>query len=183
MKSSLIRLLILGVFAFPLVVAGQQAPIARPETPEYWDAGHTFSSNVPINELSPRAFRRFHRRFEAAGPGECWFKSADGYQVSFRLGGSHEFAYFGLDGGFKCSVKYYQGSEVPADPGDVVKRRFPGYRIGVVTEVNDGQKIFYTVQILNPLFVKALTVCDGRIEVTNELNNGGAGAGPAEASR
>lgn len=170
----------MGVFALPLFVAAQAG---GPVPPKYSDAGNHFSSNVPLNELNPRAFRRFHRRFEAAAPGESWFKSADGYQVSFTIGGHHVFAYYDLSGVFKCSVKYYQGDESPADPCDIVKRRFPGYRIDVVTEVNDGQKTFYMVQILNPLFIKLVSVADGRIEIIRELNNGGLAVGPAEVSR
>ena len=48
---------------------------------------------------------------------------------------------------------------------EVVKRRFPDYKIDVVTEVNDGQKTFYMLQIMNPDKIKVLTFVDGRIDV------------------
>src|SRR5580704_16736124 len=108
MNSSLIRPLILGVFAFPLLVVGQMGSgrvtgvrattsATIPTDGEggavrYSDPGNNFFSNVPINELSAKAFRRFHRRFREVTEGEYWFKYAQGYQVSFMLDQHHEFA-------------------------------------------------------------------------------------------
>jgi hypothetical protein len=211
MNSSLIRPLILGVFAFPLFVAaqsggegrqepavvggqvpqvqvvmGQAAAVPAGGTGEvirYSDPGNNFFSNVPINELSPAAYRRFHRRFREVPTGEYWFKYAQGYQVSFTRDEHHEFAYFDHSGIFLYSLKYYSGKDFPRDMEWVVKRKFPDYKIDVVTEVNDGQKTFYMLQIMNPEKIKVLTFVDGRIDVINELSNGSANIGPAEAAR
>src|SRR5580693_1839314 len=197
MNSSLIRPLLMGVFAFPLLVAAQQggedrqepvvagvqgaqgqvvagqAIVGRPGSGAYSDPGNNFSSNVPINELSAKAFRRFHRRFREVSTGESWFKYDQGYQVSFVLDQHHEFAYFDQNGIFLYSLRYYDGKELPKDMVEIVKRRFPDYKINVVTEVNDGQKTFYTLQIINPDYIKVLTMADGRIDIVKELNNGG----------
>jgi hypothetical protein len=197
----------MGVFAFPLLVAAQQggedwqepvvagvqgaqgqvvagqAIVGRPGSGAYSDPGNNFSSNVPINELSAKAFRRFHRRFREVSTGESWFKYDQGYQVSFVLDQHHEFAYFDQNGIFLYSLRYYDGKELPKDMVEIVKRRFPDYKINVVTEVNDGQKTFYTLQIINPDYIKVLTMADGRIDIVKELNNGGANIGPAEAIR
>jgi hypothetical protein len=221
MNSSLIRPLILGVFAFPLLVAAQQGgegwPAAGGQGPQgqvvagqagsgqvagvggpgyvtgpangtgevvrYSDPGNNFFSNVPINELSARAFRRFHRRFREVPTGEYWFKYDKGYQVSFMLGQNRGLAYFDVSGLFLYSLKYYNGKDLPRDMVELVKRRFPDYKIDVVTEVNDGQKTFYMLQILNPDYIKMLTIADGRIDIVKELNNGSANIGPAEAVR
>ena len=200
MNSSLIRPLILGVFAFPLLVAAQQGGEGRQEpvvdggqVPQgqvvvgeavrYSDPGNNFFSNVPINELSAKAFRRFHRRFREVTAGEYWFKYAQGYQVSFMLDQHHEFAYYDPKGLFLCSLRYYEGKELPREMAENVKRRFPDYKIDVVTEVNNGQKTFYMLQILNPDFIKVLTIDEGRIDITKEMTNGSGNIGPAEAVR
>lgn len=194
MNANLIRPLLLGVFVFPLLVAAQQIGDDRQgvavtggrgavDVVKYSDPGNNFFSNVPINELSARAYRRFHRRFRVVETGETWFKSQQGYKVSFMLGTHPEFAYFDPGGGFLYALRYYDGKEVPKDMGEFVKRRFPGYRIDLVTEVNDGQKTFFMVQIMNPSYIKVLSVSDGRIEIVKELTNGSAGIGPAEAVR
>jgi hypothetical protein len=194
MNAHLIRPLIMGVFAFPLFVAAQQGseglqgPAGIPaagteEAVRYSDPGNNFTSNVPFNELSPKAYRRFHRRFPEVPTGEFWFKYAEGYQVSFTLDRHHQFAYFAPSGTFLYSLKYFDGKDLPRDMETVIKRRFPDYKIDVVTEVNDGLKTFYLLQIVNPDKIKMLTFVDGRIDVVNELHNGGANIGPAEAAR
>lgn len=117
----------MGVFAFPLLVAGQQGapggagPVAAHGqeavaalsgaghmaretgggTPRYSDPGHNIFSNVPINELSPRAFRRFLHRIQAASARQYWFKSAAGYKVSFIEDRRNEFAYYDRQGSFQ----------------------------------------------------------------------------------
>jgi hypothetical protein len=193
MNAHLIRLLLLGVFVFPLLVAAQQGGDGRQvaaanaagagSVERYSDPGNNFSSNVPINELSARAYRRFHKRFGAVETGETWCKSQDGYKVSFMLDAHHEFAYFGTGGDFLYSLRYYDGKEIPRETGEFVRRRYPSYKIDLVTEVNDGQKTFYMVQIMNPNYIKVLSVSDGRIDIIKELNNGSANIGPAEAAR
>ncbi|HUB61961.1 MAG TPA: hypothetical protein VL978_14705 [Puia sp.] len=172
------------------VVMGQVGPagLAIPgggtgEAARYSDPGNNFFSNVPINELSPKAYRRFHRRFREVPTGEYWFKYPDGYQVSFLLDQHREFAYFDQGGMFRYSLRYYDGKEAPKEMEAFVKRRFPDYRIDVMTEVNDGQKTFYMLQIMNPDKIKVVTVADGRIDIINELNNRSANIGPAEAVR
>jgi hypothetical protein len=202
MKSLLIRPLILGVFLFPAVVIGQQGGAGQPGMvvaskpgqladgqsdvnrvlQRYGDPGNTFASNVPINELNARAYRRFHRRFQAAAVGEYWFKSEDGYKVTFMLDQHRQLAYFDLHGAFMYSLKYYDAKEVPRETGELVNRRYPDYKIDVVTEIMDGQKTFYLVQIMNRAYIKILSVNDGRIEVMQEMNNGGSDIGPAQVS-
>jgi hypothetical protein len=184
---TLIRPLILGVFLFPAMVIGQQGGAGQPEMvagipQRYSDPGNTFGSNVPINELNASAFRRFHRRFRAAAAGEYWFKAGDGYQVSFMLDQHRQLAYFDLHGAFMYSLKYYDAKETPRETGDLVQRRYPDYKIEVVTEIMDGQKTFYIVQIMNRAYIKILSVNDGRIEVMQEMNNGGSDIGPAQVS-
>jgi hypothetical protein len=169
------------------MVIGQQGGAGQPEMvagipQRYSDPGNTFGSNVPINELNANAFRRFHRRFRAAAAGDYWFKSGDGYQVSFMLDQHRQLAYFDLHGAFMYSLKYYDAKETPRETGDLVRRRYPDYKIDVVTEIMDGQKTFYIVQIMNRAYIKILSVNDGRIEVMQEMNNGGSDIGPAQAS-
>jgi hypothetical protein len=208
MNSHLIRPLILGVFAFPLLVTAQggesrQAPavvggqgaqgqvvgapgqvvMGQGEIVRYSDPGNNFFSNVPINELSPAAYRRFHRRFRDIPTGEYWFKYDQGYQVSFTLDRHREFAYFDHSGMFLYTLKYYEGKDLPRDMEWVVKRKFPDYKIDVVTEVNDGQKTFFMLQIISPDKIKELTFVDGRIDIINELHNGSANIGPSAAAR
>jgi hypothetical protein len=153
------------------------------EVAVYSDPGNNFFSNVPINELSAKAYRRFHRRFREVATGEYWFKSVQGYKVSFVLDQHHTFAYYDPSGGFLYSLRYYDGKELPGDMAEFVKRRFPDYKVDVVTEVNDGLRTFYMLQLMNPDHIKVVTIADGRVDILKEMINGSGNIGPAEAVR
>ena len=176
---------VLGGTLMPLVTTGQ-SEYARTASYTYGgpgsvsgpgnafnDPGNTLTSNVPLNEINIRAFRRFHRLFPSAADGERWFKSPEGYQVSFLLDAQPHQAYFDRRGVYLYSLKYYGEKEIPRAAGDLIKMKYPDYEIGVVTEITDGEKTFFLVRISNPSFVRTLSVCDGRIDMIEEMINGG----------
>lgn len=157
-----------------LLTSRLDAQSVYPTTYRFNDPGNSISCNVPLNEINIHAYRHFHRMFPTATSDEYWFKSAEGYQVSFVLGGLRHQAYFDSRGGFLYSLKYYSGTKLQRQTADMVSKKYPEYQIDVVTEITDGDKTFYLVKILNPSAVKTLSVCEGKIEVLEELINGGA---------
>jgi hypothetical protein len=128
-------------------------------------------SNVPVNEISPRAFRHFHKNFRAISD-ENWYKSDQGYLVSFEVNSFRHQAWYHRDGSFMCSVKYYSGNELNEQTDMQVHRQFPGCHIKVVMEIADeGHKTCYLVTTEDPETIKILFICDGKIEVRQELLN------------
>ncbi|MBS1607045.1 MAG: hypothetical protein JST42_30615 [Bacteroidetes bacterium] len=140
--------------------------------------GGDISSNVPLNEINIHAYRHFHRLFSSGVSGEYWFKSEDGYQVSFFRDAERNQAFFDRRGAYLYSLKYYAGAKMPALVAAVVKRGYPGYQLDVVTEVTDGEKVFYLVKVISAESVKTLSVNDGKIDVLEDLVNGGVTSGP-----
>jgi len=63
--------------------------------------------------------------------------------------------------------------KMPKVSADLVKRKYPGYQLDVVTEITDGEKVFYLVKVISDESVKTLSVSDGKIEVLEDLVNGG----------
>ncbi|HXB06238.1 MAG TPA: hypothetical protein VNW04_03965 [Puia sp.] len=143
----------------------------HPAVYTYNEGGSAITSNVPLNEINAHAYRHFQRLFPTGTSKEYWFVSGDGYQVSFQLAGHHYQAYFDRHGAYRYSLLYYPGKEIPRNPGDLIKAKYPDYRIDVVTEITDGEKTFHLVKIVNPVSIKTLCVADGRIEVLEELIN------------
>jgi hypothetical protein len=170
---------ILGGMLMPLITNGQTEYVRTASYTyggpggAFTDPGNTLTSNVPLNEINIHAFRHFHRLFPSAADGERWFKSPEGYQVSFLLGAQPNQAYFDHRGLYLYSLKYYEEKEIPHGTGDLIKMKYPDYRIGVVTEITDGEKTFFLVRISNPSFVRTLSVCDGHIDMIEEMVNGG----------
>jgi hypothetical protein len=164
----LIRTLLLGMALMPLITKGQNE-YARPAS--YKVEGNSITSNVPLNEISIRAFRYFHRHFPEAA-GESWVKSADGYIVSFIANSLRRQAHFDRRGGFLYCVKYYAGKDVARELFLTIKEKYQAYDIDVVTEITDDEKTFYLVKIKNNSSIKTLSVCDGKIAILEELVNG-----------
>ena len=169
----LLRGWVLGLVLAPCFAHAQNQ--ISPAVYTYNDPGSSISCNVPLNEINIHAYRHFHRRFPTGTTGEYWFKSAEGYQVSFVQDEQRHQAYFDLRGAYLYSLKYYAGAKMPGGPAEMVRKKYPNYMIDVVTEITDGEKTFYLVKIINPASVKTLSVCEGKIELLEELVNGGAG--------
>jgi hypothetical protein len=70
-------------------------------------------------------------------------------------------------------LAYYEGKDIPRLAGDLVRLRYPDYRINVVTEIYDGERTSYLVRVVNAANIKTLAVYDGQIEVMEEMVNGG----------
>ncbi|HEY4107446.1 hypothetical protein [Puia sp.] len=143
----------------------------HPAVYTYNEGGSAISSNVPLNEINTHAYRHFQRLFPAGTSNEYWYVSAEGYQVSFQMGGLRHQAFFDRHGAYRYSLMYYPGKEIPRNPGDWIRVKYPDYRIDVVTEITDGEKTFYLVKIVNPLSIKTLSVTDGKIDVIETLQN------------
>ena len=156
----------------PILPKGQLVATGPDDKPQ-----HAFESNVPLNEISVKAFRRFQQVFPTGATSEYWFKSSEGYKVSFYLNAHSLLAYFDRHGAFLCSMKYYTQKEIPRETGDLVKSKYPGYSIDMVTEVYDGQTTFLRVQISNASSLRILCIYGERIYMTEDLINGGTAIG------
>jgi hypothetical protein len=173
----LIRSLILGMLLFPVITNGQDGYSSAgvfSRATSYNPEG-AIVSNVPLNEINIHAFRHFHRRWPVVS-GESWIKSEDGYVVSFTEGSLHHQAHFDRRGGYLYSLKYYSGKEISRNLEGIIRKKYGDYTVDVVTEITDGEKTFYLIKIENSSSVKTLSVCDGKIEVLEELVNGGIGS-------
>ncbi|HVS98074.1 MAG TPA: hypothetical protein VHE54_16375 [Puia sp.] len=170
-----------GCFALLLLPYFSFGQYDKPAVYTYADPAGTIASNVPLNQISTRAWRHFHRLFPAAGAGEYWFASGEGYQVSFVQHGCRYQAWFDPRGGYRYSLHYYTGRDMPGDPGNTIARDFPDFKIDVVTEITDGEKTIYLVKMVNASAIRTLSVCDGKIEVIDELTNGGQTGSPTVA--
>jgi hypothetical protein len=172
------RSLFLGILLLPVLTRGQDGVTKGQEITrgqgEYavYNPDGAITSNVPLNEINIHAFRHFRRRWPNVS-GESWIKSEDGYIVNFTANALHHQAHFDKRGAFLYSLKSYTDKDVSRDLEGLIKNKYREYAINVVTEITDGEKTFYLVRIENSSSVKTLSVCDGKIEVLEELVNGG----------
>lgn len=133
---------------------------------------NNMTSNVPLNEINIRAFRHFQKRYPLVS-GESWLKTDGGYVVSFMENARRNQAHYDLKGGFLYTIQYYSGMDIPADAAVLIKKYYSAYSILVVTGITDGEKTFWLAKIVNPSSVKTVSICDGKIELVEDLVNGG----------
>jgi hypothetical protein len=131
-------------------------------------------SNVPLNEINIHAFRQFRKMFPRITD-ESWFKNNDGYIVSFVQKSVRNQVHFNPKGAFQYTVRYYEEKDLPAELLKAMKKKYPDYRINVVTEIMNGERTLYLVKIENHFSVKTISVVDGKMEITEDLVNGGQG--------
>jgi hypothetical protein len=162
----LLRYWCFGLLLVPCVTFGQNDIHAAAYT--YNDQGNTISTNVPLNEINSHAWRSFHRLFPGLTGGENWFYSEQGYQVSFTLNGCYYQAFFDQHGSYRYSLHHYAGKEIPREPGDLLKRKYPDYQLNIVTEITDGEKIVYLVRLVSATNIKTVSLCDGEIQLIAE---------------
>ena len=134
--------------------------------------GGGMTCNVPLNEINIHAYRHFRKLYPRV-EGESWLKMQDGYIVSFTGDSMQHQVHFDLRGNFLYTVKYYSQSLVSSELKGMIQKKYPDYVIDVVTEITDGEKTLYLIKIENSSSVKTLAFADGRMEVYEELINGG----------
>ncbi len=152
-----------------------QTAYAIPAAYSYSGAENGIRGNVPLNEINIHAFRHFSKKYRSIMD-EAWFKTDQGYTVVFTNNSRLNRVFYGVRGNFLCAVSYYPGSEMDKATAFWINKKFPGYGIDVVTELNDDENTVYMVTIKNRFSVKTLSVCNGVIELRGEqfdLVNGG----------
>lgn len=164
------RSLLFGMVILPYMSYSQ--PLTGQPAAYHFGGDETLTSNVPLNEINIHAFRHFRKRYPAV-TGETWLKTEGGYTVSFKVGDQRNQVRFDARGGFQYALKYYAGKDISSELSGLISRKFHGYDIDVVTEITNGEKTFYLVKIENRSSVKTLSVSEGKVEIFEELINGG----------
>ncbi len=171
--SSLLRYLLCSLVLVSYGFADGQNGYAIPASYTIGGENNGIISNVPLNEINVRAFRHFGKNFPQVS-GESWLKMKLGYIVSFTENGQRGQVHYNPNGDFQFTIKYYDGSSISPELGARIRKNYPDYRIGVVTEFTDGIKTAMEVKIENPSSVKTISVnSNGILELIENLVNGG----------
>ena len=171
--ASFLRYLLCCLVMVSYGIADGQNGFAIPASYPIGGENEGIISNVPLNEINVHAFRHFGKNFPQVS-GENWLKTKLGYIVSFTENGRRSQVHYNLHGDFQFTIKYYDGSALSSELGSRIRKKYPDYRIGVVTEFTDGMKIAMEVKIENPSSVKTISVnSNGKLELIETLVNGG----------
>lgn len=129
-----------------------------------------FASNVPLNEVSSRAFKYFLKNFPDV-KNEIWIRTETGFTAYFHDASKSIKLFFSPRGVFTYTEKSYGAEDLKPEVNILVSNRYPTYRVVTVREINDGYQYLYEVQISNNERTKMLTIQNKEIEVSNEYVN------------
>jgi len=171
MKTSFLhRHLLLVVLLLPFFVHAEQGPGVPDHLYPGGDGG-PITANVPLNEVSVRAYRYFHKQWLAVVD-EAWYKM-DGQLMATFLSHSHLIkVFFNLKGAFLFNLEYYAGKDIATELSTMIRNKYPGCQIKVVTEVSSLDQKAYYITMENSALVRTISIVNGKMEVLSELSNG-----------
>jgi hypothetical protein len=146
-----------------------------PQTTRAQTAGYRFlvsddslTSNVPMNEISPQAFRHFERGYGRI-TATYWSKYAGGYLVRFYTADSTQYyVYLSRHGVLGKTVIYFTPSGVPHDVRAAMEQYDRGGSILFAGELIDGQETLYEIGLLDGSEVRIVDLRDGDIQAVCE---------------
>ena len=105
----------------------------------YDDNKNSITSNVPLNELSTKAYRHFEKNYAEVNK-ETWTKVSAGTVVTFINNSAFCKIFYNTKGDFVYSFKYYDQKNCSAELTKMIGHAYPGYTIISVVELFDGNK-------------------------------------------
>lgn len=130
----------------------------------------SFESNIPLNEVSAKAFRHFTKNYTGSN-NETWIKTADGLMVVFRKDSTLYKVFYTFPGRFLYSIKYYLTTNYPLVLNKIIGNTYPGYHIKNVVESFDGRKTDFDIQIINATTTRNIELANGETKITGEFDN------------
>ncbi len=143
----------------------------KPGMFEYSFERGTFSSNVPLNEIRPKAFRYFLRNYPGASNAH-WVSEAQGISVVFSDSVFSTRVLFDGKGNFVSSDRAYSENGLAPDLKGQLNRLFPGYSVMTVVEDFDGGQTLYFVVLSGTYKIKSIEIKDGHVLTVDEFYNG-----------
>ncbi|HLY69948.1 MAG TPA: hypothetical protein VKR53_09470 [Puia sp.] len=136
----------------------------------YHDARNFITSNVPLNELSVKAYRHFEKNYADINQ-ETWTKNAGGTLVTFTSNAAFCKIFYDTKGDFRYSFKYYNKKGFPAELTKMIENAYPQNQVVSLVELFDGEQSIFGINISNGEITKSLEMKNGEIKFLDEYRN------------
>lgn len=173
-SPKLLTIIVLGFFTLLTFQVGAQENWKKAvyQSDNFSEKGHSFQSNVRLNEINTQAFRHFRKSFPAI-ESEYWEKNQNGFMARFKESNKFTMVYYDNQGSFQYSVKYFEESDLDEEIQKRIKKEYPGFQLDIVTEINNEIRNVYLVTLKNKYSMKSLLINQGEIQVIDDLNYAG----------
>ena len=123
---------------------------------------------VYLNDINVDVLRSFYKTYGEI-PGTKWFKSANGFGVTFKDNRMNKTIYYKLNGLVDTEILYYFEDQLPRQVRHLVKSHFYDYTITHVTEVHKNDATAFYVKVEDASTIKTLKIVEEEWEVTENL--------------
>jgi hypothetical protein len=121
-----------------------------------------------VTELNQKATRDFKKTFRDVN-NEKWYTIKNGFLAEFSLNTTKNRVVYDKKGNWKYTVSYYEEKNLPAEIKAIVKPVYYDYTISRVEEIHANDQVIYFVHVQNDSRLKTLRVCEGEMELTEDL--------------
>ncbi len=122
---------------------------------------------VRMNDINIHAARHFNIFFKAP-LNVNWEKVPEGYVAHFTSGGIKRMVAYSNRGTWVHTLSYYDEFKLP-HIRHLVKSVYYDFIINQIIQIEDDSELFYVVQIANAGSFKTLMVCDGDIQIIEDI--------------
>jgi hypothetical protein len=130
---------------------------------------HYSGSPLRMNEIKIRAARHFEKKYHVGN--EKWYKLDDGFVAVFGEHSNINRAYYDGQGRFQFTIKNFEEKDMPGAIRKMVKDRYLGYNIFLVTEIISDEKTIFQVHLKDEHSVKTIQVWDNQMRLIEDLIN------------
>ena len=131
------------------------------------DYTSNLNEEVTIESVSPTAIKDFKKRYASAS-NETWEKAADGYVASYTKDGVQNRVVYDIKGRWSHTILDYNADKLSKDLRNAIAFDHNG-TITRVSEILTGKKVIHLVRITDKSTFKVVRICDGEMEVIEEL--------------
>jgi len=124
--------------------------------------------SVSIRDVNKKVLRSFYDTYGEMR-GTSWFRSANGFTVSFKNYGMLNTIFYKENGVVETEIHSYSADKLPQRVQQFVQARFYDYTINHVTEVHKNEATAYYVQIEDASNIKTLKVVEDEFEIVETL--------------
>jgi hypothetical protein len=157
------RILLLAVIILPFL-SGPRASAQQLIAYHFTADNQDVTSNVPLNEISTRAFRQFIKAYGFV-PSAVWRKEEQGYAVRwFDRDSIGYVVHYTLRGALSDTHIYYTPRNAPPEIRTQMGRLYPAYDLLFVNELADAGHPLYEVGLGNQRLMLIVDVKDASVQ-------------------
>jgi hypothetical protein len=137
---------------------------------EYAYGANSFATNVPLNEISSKAFKDFSTHYSTSN-NEKWFKTPKYIMASFKNDSIFYKVYYSKRGSFLYSYKYYDEKKCQQDLKEMLQYVYPEFHILNIVELYEKRRIVYGINLTNDAITKTVELDNGELKTLDEFQN------------